>query len=134
MLWRIDECVLLLCFNAQPDIFSDRNCCAVALSVFSSDILTWSADSLYSMQKHIKYGECVWKYMHIVSASFAKTLAWKHEYDVKMWCHKQHTPNRNNHHKPMNEPPPWKFSAYATGHKLFKTKWFWLSRPSDHRK
>jgi len=26
------------------------NCCVVALSVFSSDILTWSADSLYSVQ------------------------------------------------------------------------------------
>jgi len=26
------------------------NCCVVALSLFSSDILTWSADSLYSVQ------------------------------------------------------------------------------------
>jgi len=24
------------------------NCCVVALSLFSSDILTWSADSLFS--------------------------------------------------------------------------------------
>jgi len=35
---------------AQPDIFAVKNCCVVALSVFSSDILTWSADSLYSVQ------------------------------------------------------------------------------------
>ena len=34
-------------FNAQPNIFAVVNCCVVALSVFSSDILTWSADSLY---------------------------------------------------------------------------------------
>jgi len=30
----------------------------------------------------MKKGECVWKNMHIVSTSFAKTLVWKHEYDV----------------------------------------------------
>ena len=50
MLGHSDKCVLLSCFNAQPDIFAVVNCCVVALSVFSSDILTWSADSLYSVQ------------------------------------------------------------------------------------
>ena len=30
--------------NAQRDIFAVMNCCVVALSVFSSDILTWGAD------------------------------------------------------------------------------------------
>jgi len=38
---------------AQPDIFAVMNHCVVALSVFPSDILTWSADSLYSVQWHI---------------------------------------------------------------------------------
>jgi len=38
------------CFNAQTDIFTIMNCCVVALSLFSSDIVTWSADSLYSVQ------------------------------------------------------------------------------------
>jgi len=42
------------------------------------------------------------------------TFAWKHEYDVKLWHHKQRTPNKNDRHLPLNEPPPWKFSAYAT--------------------
>jgi len=46
--------VLLRCFNAQPDIFAVMNCCVVALSLFSSDILIWSANSLYSVQWHIK--------------------------------------------------------------------------------
>jgi len=32
--------------NAHPDIFAVMNCCVVALSVFSSDILTWRADVL----------------------------------------------------------------------------------------
>jgi len=41
-----DEYVLLYCINAQPDIFAVMNCCVVALSLF----LTWSADSLYSVQ------------------------------------------------------------------------------------
>ena len=53
LLWRSDECVLLPCFNAEPDIFAVMNCCVVALSVFSSDILTCSADSLYSIQWQI---------------------------------------------------------------------------------
>jgi len=38
------------CFNTQLDIFVVMNCCVVVLSLFSSDILTWSADSLYSVQ------------------------------------------------------------------------------------
>ena len=50
MLWHSDECFLLPCLNAQPDIFSVMNCCVVALSVFSSDILTWGADILVSIQ------------------------------------------------------------------------------------
>jgi len=38
--------------NAQPDIFAVMNCCVVALSIFSSDILTWSADILVYIQCH----------------------------------------------------------------------------------
>jgi len=48
LLGRSDECVLLPRFNAQPDIFAVMNCCIVALLVFSSDMLAWRADSLYS--------------------------------------------------------------------------------------
>ena len=59
LLWHSDECALRPCFNAQPDILAIMNCCVVALSLFSSDIVTWSADSLYSVQWHIKQGECV---------------------------------------------------------------------------
>ena len=50
MLWCTDECNLLPCFNAQPDIFAVMNYRVVALGLFSSDILTWSADSLYAVQ------------------------------------------------------------------------------------
>jgi len=39
LLRRSDECVLLPCFNAQPDIFAVMNCCVIALIVFSSDML-----------------------------------------------------------------------------------------------
>jgi len=49
----------------------------------------------------------MWKNMHIVLTNFARTLVWKHEYDVKLLRHKQRTPNTNNHHHlPMNELPP----------------------------
>jgi len=39
--------------------------------------------------------------MPIMSTNFA----WKHEYDVKLWRHKQHTPTTNDHHLPLNETP-----------------------------
>ena len=52
--------------------------------------------------------------MQIISTNFAKTLVWKHEYDVKMWRHKQLTPNANDHHMHWMKSPPWKVSAYAT--------------------
>ena len=46
-----------------------------------------------------------------------QNFAWKHEYDVKIGRHKQHTPNANDHHMPLNVTPlPWKFPVYATGH------------------
>jgi len=54
LLWRSDECVLLPTFHAQPDIFAVMSFCVVALSLFSSDILTWNADNLYSVQWHMK--------------------------------------------------------------------------------
>ena len=46
--------------------------------------------------------------MPIMSTNFHKTLAWKHEYDVKLWRHKERTPNTNHHHISLNEPPPVK--------------------------
>jgi len=40
----------------------------------------------------------------------------KHEYDTKLWRHKERTPNTNDHHTPLHETPhTWKVSAYATG-------------------
>ena len=45
LLGRSDDCVLLLCFNAQPDIFPVMNCCVVALIVITSDMLAWRADN-----------------------------------------------------------------------------------------
>ena len=54
LLWRSDECVSFPYFNAQPDIFAVMNCCVAALSLFSSYSLTWSADSSYSVQCHMK--------------------------------------------------------------------------------
>ena len=44
------------CFNAQPDIFAVMNCCVIALIVFSSDILTWRADRLFSLRACARRG------------------------------------------------------------------------------
>ena len=46
----VDGRASLPCFNAQPDIMAVMNSFVVALSVFSSDALTWSADSLGYIQ------------------------------------------------------------------------------------
>jgi len=43
--------------------------------------------------------------MRTVSTNFVKTLVWKHEYDVKLWRHKQRTLNTNDHHVLLNENP-----------------------------
>jgi len=43
--------------------------------------------------------------MHIMSTNFAKTLVWKHNYDVKLWRHKQRTPSTNDYPMPLNETP-----------------------------
>jgi len=53
------------------------------------------------------------KNISIISTNYAKTLVWKHEYGVKLWCHKDRTPNANDHPMPLNDPPR-KFSAHAT--------------------
>ena len=59
----------------------------------------------------MKQGECVQKSMHALSTSFAKTLVWKHEYDVELCRHKQHTPNTNDYYIPLNETPMKIFCA-----------------------
>jgi len=40
----------------------------------------------------------VYKNVHIMSTNFAKTLFFKHKYDVRLWRHKQRTPKTNDHH------------------------------------
>jgi len=37
-----------------------------------------------------------------------KTLVWKQDYDVKLWCHNQRTPNTNDYPMPLNETYPIK--------------------------
>ena len=54
MLWHSGECFLLPYLNAQPDSFAVMNCCVVALSVFSSDILTWGVDILVYIQCQVR--------------------------------------------------------------------------------
>jgi len=43
--------------------------------------------------------------MRIMSTNFAKTLVWKHEYDIKLLRHKYRTPQTNDHHMSLNETP-----------------------------
>jgi len=56
------------------------------------------------------------EYAYYVS-KLRQNIGLKHEYDVKLWRHKQRTLNTSDHHMPLNETPPLKFSAYATASK-----------------
>ena len=43
--------------------------------------------------------------MPIILTNVAKTLIWTHEYDVKLLRLKERTPNTNDHHIPLKDPP-----------------------------
>jgi len=55
-----------------------------------------------------------------MSTNFAKTLAWKQDYDVILWRHKQRTTNTNDYPMPLNEPPPMK--SFCVRH--------WVTQPA----
>jgi len=58
--------------------------------------------------------------MHIMSKNFAKTLVWKYEYDIELWRHKQGTPNKIDHHMPLNETPHENFLRTPLNHNIDK--------------
>jgi len=112
LLWRNNECVLLPCFNAQPDIFAVMNCCDVVLCLFFSDSLTWSADNLYCYDTKIS-GVDVEKYAYYVNKL-------RQNVGLETWKRRRIVTSQRAHTKykcPPYDPertPPWKFSAYAT--------------------
>jgi len=124
-----DECVSLPCFNAQPDIFAVMNCCVVALSLFFSDCLTWSADSLYSvdvLQRHIVYSARCLETTHTIKGVDVEKCAYyvnklRQNVGLETWKWRQIVTSQTAHTKykwppydPERKLPPWKFSAYAT--------------------
>ena len=122
------------CFNAQPDIFAVINFSVVTLSLFSSDILTWSADNfIFSVMTHKLREVRAEEYAYYVN-NFAQTFVKKHESDVKLWRHKQCTWNTNDRHMPLNETAlmkifcilhwisPYSCHEYFTGTLLWKTQ------------
>ena len=58
-----------------------------------------------------------------MSTNFAKTFVWKHGHDVKLWRHKQRTPNTNDHHMTLNQTP---IKIFCVRH------WLWDSRHSHN--
>ena len=97
LLWRIDERVFLSNFNVQPDIFAVMNCCILALGVYYTDSLTWSANSLYSLfsaMTHRIRRVDVEKYAYYVN-----TLRRNVGLEIWLWrqlvTSKQRTPNTN---------------------------------------
>jgi len=117
LLWRIDECILLPCFNVQPNIFAVMNRCIVALGVFHSDILTWSANSLYALfsaMTHKIRKLDVEKYAYYVNKL-------RQNVGLEIWLWRQIVASQTAHTKykwpPYAtewNPPPWNFFACAT--------------------
>ena len=50
---------------------------------------------------------CVEEYAYYVN-KLSQNVVWKHEYDVKLWRHKQRKPNTSDHRMPLNETPSMK--------------------------
>ena len=100
-------------FSTRSQNFAVMNSCVAALSVFSSDILTWRAYSLYSVQWHKKRGVRVEEYAYDVNKL-------RQNVSLETWiCHQIVTsqrPHNTNKWPPYATEwnPPWKFSAYAT--------------------
>ena len=111
---HLTTCVLHPCFNAQPDNFAVMNCCVVTLSLFSSDILTWSPDSLFSAMKPIIRRVHVDQYC-VLCQTLRQNVA------LETWIWRQIVTSLKAHTKDKWPPyatewtPPWKFSACATG-------------------
>ena len=94
-----DECDLLPCFNAKPDIFAVMNCCVVALGVFSSDILTWRADNL--QYKGFALRRICILYQETSPKRWFGNINMKSKCDVTT-AHK----NANDHYMPLDETLP----------------------------
>jgi len=58
-----------------------------------------------------------------MSTNVAKTLVWKHGNDVKLWRHKQRTPNTNDHHMTLNQSPPIIFCVRHCLHPTYSIQW-----------
>jgi len=54
-------------FPTRSQPFAVINSCVAALSLFSSDMLTWRADGLYSVQRHKIRGVRVEEYAYHVN-------------------------------------------------------------------
>ena len=103
LLWRIDECVLPPCFNVQPDIFAVMNCYIVALGVFYSDSLSWSADSLYSL-----YSAMTHKIRRVDVEKYAYYVnKLRQNVDLEIWLWRQIVTSQTAHTK-------YKWPPYAT--------------------
>ena len=61
--------------------------------------------------------------MHIVLTNFAKTLIWKHGYDVKLWRHNSAYRILMTTICHWMKTPPWEFFAYATDNEQQKRKY-----------
>jgi len=92
--------------------------------------ITFRDSSLYPKQLSIF---CL---LWLISANVAKTLVWK----TCMWLQimtSQTTHTKYKwHHTPLNETPPWKFSAYATASEIARSRKFWARpwRDTDWRR
>ena len=102
-------------FSTHSQNFAVMNCCVAALSLFSSDILNlerWYF--IFSAMTHKISGVRVEEYAYYVNKL-------RHNVDLETWIWRQIVTSQTVHTKykwPLQatewNPPPWKFSVYAT--------------------
>ena len=114
LLWHGGEYVSLPYFNAQPDIFAVMNCCVVAMSLFSSDSLTWTAQFIFSAMPHEIRGVDVEKYALLCQETLPKR--WLGNMEMTSNCDVTNSKQEIQMTTiwPWTKPPLWKFSAYTT--------------------
>jgi len=86
------------------------------LTTFCGPFVHYACLRLCSAIVHFIQNNCLYSVWYGCSAE-TSPIRWfgKHEYDVKLWHHKQRTPNINDTIRHWMKSPLWTFSAYATG-------------------
>ena len=121
-------CFALL-FERSSWHFCSYELCIVALGVFSSDSLTWSANRLYSVQWHIKKGEWMYRKTCILCQELRLNVG----LETGLWRHSVTSQTAHNKYKWLPYATEWnphenflRTPLEALVCCIFKNNLFWI--------